>query len=75
MAEILMLLGVLFALTALLVVRLMLKERRSRTDNFDGQQIERHHSAEMRHIRAANTSNAVHNRFIDGGNDWRPRKR
>ncbi|MGN5631326.1 hypothetical protein [Streptomyces sp. AC154] len=75
MVEIFVLLGVLFAVIVFLIVKLMLKERRRSTDNFDGQQIERHHSAEARHTRAANTSVAVHSRFIDGGNDWRPRKR
>ncbi|OKK18673.1 hypothetical protein AMK09_17215 [Streptomyces sp. CB02488] len=71
MVGILVVLGVLFAL----IVKLTLQDRRGPTDNFDGQQIERQHSAEARHTRAANTSVAVHSRFIDGGNDWRPRKR
>ncbi|MFJ6460780.1 hypothetical protein ACIQM0_06935 [Streptomyces sp. NPDC091387] len=75
MAEIFVLLGVLLGVVVFLIVKLTLKERRRPTDNFDGQQIERQHSAEARHIRAANTSIAVHNRFVDGGNDWRPRKR
>ncbi|MFJ1895273.1 MULTISPECIES: hypothetical protein [unclassified Streptomyces] len=75
MTEVLAVLGVLFAVVVLLIVKLVLQERRRPTDNFDGQQIERQHSAEARHTRAANTSVAVHNRFIDGGNDWRPRKR
>ncbi len=75
MAEIFAVLGVLFAVIVFLIVKLTLQGRRRRTDNFDGQQIERQHSAEARHTRAANTSVAVHNRFIDGGNDWRPRKR
>ncbi|MCX5139840.1 MULTISPECIES: hypothetical protein [unclassified Streptomyces] len=75
MTEVLVVLGLLFTTIVFLVVKLTLKERRRRTENFDGQQIERHHSAEIRDIRAANTSIAVHNRLIDGGNDWRPRKR
>ncbi|MFD7427505.1 hypothetical protein [Streptomyces sp. NPDC059814] len=74
MAEIFVLFGVLLGVVVFLIVKLVLKERRRPTDNFDGQQIERQHSAEARHIRAANTSIAVHNRFVDGGNDWRPRK-
>ncbi|MFJ4896516.1 MULTISPECIES: hypothetical protein [unclassified Streptomyces] len=75
MVEILVVLGVLFAVIVALIVKLVLQGRRGPTDNFDGQQIERQHSAEARHTRAANTSVAVHSRFIDGGNDWRPRKR
>ncbi|MEU8701524.1 hypothetical protein AB0C61_28465 [Streptomyces sp. NPDC048680] len=75
MAEIFVLLGVLLGVVVFLIVKLTLKERRRPTDNFDGQQIERQRSAQARHIRAANTSIAVHNRFVDGGNDWRPRKR
>ncbi|MCX4772997.1 hypothetical protein OG322_27960 [Streptomyces sp. NBC_01260] len=75
MTEIFVLLGVLLSVIVFLIVKLVLKERRRPTDNFDGQQIEREHSAEARHVRAANTSIAVHNRFLDGGNDWRPRKR
>ncbi|MFF3264660.1 hypothetical protein [Streptomyces sp. NPDC002932] len=75
MVEILVVLGVLFAVIVALIVKLTLQDRRGPTDNFDGQQIERQHSAEARHTRAANTSVAVHSRFIDGGNDWRPRKR
>ncbi|MFF3175120.1 hypothetical protein ACFVQ0_21150 [Streptomyces sp. NPDC057900] len=75
MAEVVAVLGVLFAVVVFLIVKLTLRSRRGQTDNFDGQQIEREHSAEARNIRAANTSVAVHNRFIDGGNDWRPRKR
>lgn len=75
MAEILVLFGALFAVIVFLIVKLILKERRRPTDNFDGQQIERLHSAEARHVRAANTSVAVHNRFVDGGNDWRPGRR
>ncbi|WNI25113.1 hypothetical protein [Streptomyces sp. ITFR-16] len=75
MTEVLAVLGVLVGTIVFLIVRLTLKERRRRTENFDGQQNERHHSAEIRNIRAANTSIAVHNRFIDGGNDWRPGKR
>lgn len=74
MAEIFVLFGVLLGVVVFLIVKLVLKERRRPTDNFDGRQIERQHSAEARHIRAANTSIAVHNRFVDGGNDWRPRK-
>ncbi|MEV0782607.1 hypothetical protein AB0I52_06395 [Streptomyces sp. NPDC050423] len=74
MVEIFVLFGALLSVVVFLIVKLILKERRRPTDNFDGQQIERHHSAEARHIRAANTSVAVHNRFIDGGNDWRPKK-
>ncbi|MEV0914634.1 hypothetical protein AB0I93_10260 [Streptomyces sp. NPDC049967] len=75
MVGILVVLGVLFAVIVALIVKLTLQDRRGPTDNFDGQQIERQHSAEARHTRAANTSVAVHSRFIDGGNDWRPRKR
>lgn len=75
MAGILGVLGVLFAVIVILIVKLMLRGRGRATENFDGQQIEREHSAEARHTRAANTSVAVHSRFIDGGNDWRPRKR
>ncbi|MEU8625721.1 hypothetical protein [Streptomyces sp. NPDC048669] len=75
MVEIAVLFGMLLSVVVFLIVKLVLKERRRPTDNFDGQQIERHHSAEARHIRAANTSVAVHNRFLDGGNDWRPKKR
>lgn len=75
MTEIFVLLGVLLSVIVFLIVKLVLKERRRPTDNFDGQQIEREHSAEARHVRAANTSIAVHSRFLDGGNDWRPRKR
>ncbi|WP_326735835.1 hypothetical protein [Streptomyces sp. NBC_01022] len=74
MTEVLVLLGLLFFTIVSLIVKLTLKERRRRTENFDGQQIERHHSAEIRNIRAANTSIAVHNRFLDGGNDHLPRK-
>ncbi|WP_406449457.1 hypothetical protein OG782_10090 [Streptomyces sp. NBC_00876] len=73
MTEVLVLLGLLLATIVFLIVRLTRRQRR--TENFDGQQIERHHSAEIRNIRAANTSIAVHNRLIDGGNDWRPGKR
>ncbi|MFG2670301.1 hypothetical protein [Streptomyces sp. NPDC048445] len=75
MVGILVVLGVLFAVIVALIVKLTLQDRRGPTDNFDGQQIERQHSAEARHTRAANTSVAVHSRFIDGGNDWRLRKR
>lgn len=75
MTELFVLLGSLFTTIALLIGKLMLKERRRRTDNFDGQEIERHHSAEIRNIRAANTSIAVHNRMFDGGRDHMPRKR
>ncbi|MFJ3587042.1 hypothetical protein ACIQUY_02520 [Streptomyces sp. NPDC090231] len=75
MVGILVVLGVLFAVIVALIVKLTLQDRRGPTDNFDGQQIERQHSAEARHTRAANSSVAVHSRFIDGGNDWRPRKR
>lgn len=75
MVEILVVVGLLFAVIVALIVKLTLQDRRGPTDNFDGQQIERQHSAEARHTRAANTSVAVHSRFIDGGNDWRPRKR
>lgn len=75
MTEVLAVLGGLLGTIVFLIVRLTLKDRRRRTENFDGQQIERHHSAEIRNIRAANTSIAVHNRLIDGGNDWRPPKR
>ncbi|MEU8676020.1 hypothetical protein [Streptomyces sp. NPDC048560] len=74
MTEVLVLLGTLLALTMLLVVKVSLRARR-RTQNFDGQEIERHHSAEAREIRAANTSIAVHNRFIDGGRDHRQPRR
>ncbi|MEU1351828.1 hypothetical protein ACFYPA_13260 [Streptomyces sp. NPDC005775] len=75
MTEVFVLVGLLLFTIVFLVVKLMLKERRRPTDNFDGQEIERHHSAQIRETRAANTSIAVHNRFIDGGNDYRPRKR
>lgn len=75
MTEVFVVIGLLLSTIVFLIVKLMLKERRRRTDNFDGQEIERHHSAEIRNIRAANTSIAVHNRFVDGGNDYRPRKR
>ncbi|WP_326595245.1 hypothetical protein [Streptomyces brevispora] len=75
MTEVLLVPGVLFVVIVFLIVKVMLRERRSRTDNFDGQQIERQHSAQARDVRAANSSIAVHNRFVDGGNDWRPGKR
>lgn len=75
MAEVVAVLGVLFAVIVILIVKLTLRSGRGPTDNFDGQQIEREHSAEARNIRAANTSVAVHNRFFDGGNDWRPGRR
>lgn len=75
MYAVLTLLGLLLGTIVLLIVKLTLQQRRRRTDNFDGQQIERHHSAEIRDIRAANRSIAVHNRLVDGGNDYRPRKR
>lgn len=75
MTEVFALVGLLVFAIVFLVVKLLLKERRRRTDNFDGQEIERHRSAEIREIRAANTSIAVHNRFLDGGNDYRPGKR
>lgn len=73
MTEVLVLLGTLLALIVLLVVRVGLRSRR-RTQNFDGLEIERRHSAEIRETRAANTSVAVHNRFIDGGRDHGPRR-
>ncbi|MET7647322.1 hypothetical protein ABZS83_27590 [Streptomyces sp. NPDC005426] len=75
MTEIFVLFGLLFVTIGFLVVKLLLKERRRRTENFEGRQIERHHSAQIRDIRAANTSIAVHNRLFDGGNDHGPRKR
>ncbi|MER6119331.1 hypothetical protein [Streptomyces sp. NPDC001743] len=75
MTEVFVVVGLLLATVVTLVVKLTLKERRGRTDNFEGQEIERHHSAEIRNIRAANTSVAVHNRFFDGDNDYRPGKR
>ncbi|WP_330238541.1 hypothetical protein [Streptomyces sp. NBC_00525] len=74
MHAVLGLMGLLSALIVLLIVRVNLRQRR-RTDNFDGQEIERQHSAEIRNIRAANSSNAVHNSFVNGGNDYRPRRR
>ncbi|MFC9246527.1 hypothetical protein ACFT7S_21805 [Streptomyces sp. NPDC057136] len=74
MTAVLVLLGTLFSLIVLLVVRVSLRARR-RTQNFDGLEIERHHSAEIRETRAANTSIAVHNRFIDGGRDHRSPRR
>lgn len=66
MASVLVLLGGLLALIVALVVRLQLKARR-RTENFDGQEIERQARDAIRHTRANNTSAAVHNRFLDGG--------
>ncbi|MER7723731.1 hypothetical protein [Streptomyces sp. NPDC096323] len=75
MTEVFVVFGLLLSTIIALVVKLMLKERRRRTENFDGQQIERHHSSEIRNIRAANTSVAVHNRLFDGGNDHGPRRR
>lgn len=74
MTDVLVVLGILLATIVFLIVRVSLKHRR-RTENFDGQQIERQHSADIREIKAANKSIAVHNRLIDGGNDWTPRKR
>lgn len=75
MTDVLVVLGVLFGTIVFLIVKLVLRDRRRRTENFDGQQVERHHSAEIHDIRAASTSIAVHSRFIDGGNDYRPQKR
>jgi hypothetical protein len=66
MAHVLVLLGGLLALIVALVVKLQLKSRR-RTENFEGQQIERQHREAIRHTRANNTSVAVHNRLYDGG--------
>jgi hypothetical protein len=66
MAGVLTLLGGLLALIVALVVKLQLKWRR-RTENFEGQQIERQHREAIRHTRAHNTSAAVHGRFFDGG--------
>ncbi|THA60251.1 hypothetical protein E6P78_27410 [Streptomyces sp. A0958] len=74
MHAVLILLGLLLSAVVFLIAKLTSQQRRRRTDNFDGQEIERHHSAEIRNIRAANTSVAVHNRFVDGGNDYRYRK-
>ncbi|MFC8256244.1 hypothetical protein ACFUNF_00900 [Streptomyces sp. NPDC057291] len=64
MASVLVLLGGLLALIVALVVRLQLKARR-RTENFDGQEIERQAREAIRHTRANNTSAAVHNRFLE----------
>ncbi|PZT74761.1 hypothetical protein [Streptomyces sp. AC1-42W] len=74
MHAVLGLMGLLSALIVLLIVRVNLRQRR-RTHNFDGQEIERQHSAEIRNIRAANSSNAVHNSFFNGGDDYRARRR
>ncbi|WP_405897449.1 hypothetical protein OG242_07815 [Streptomyces sp. NBC_00727] len=73
MHAVLILLGLLLSAIVLLVVKVNMRHRR-RTHNLDGQEIERHHSAEIRNIRAANTSVAVHNSFANGGNDYRPRR-
>ncbi len=70
MTSVLVLLGGLLTLIVALVVKLQLKARR-RTENFDGQEIERQARDAIRHTRANNTSAAVHNRFLDGGGDRR----
>ncbi|TRV82112.1 hypothetical protein FKN01_02270 [Streptomyces sp. 130] len=74
MHAVLIVFGVLFGAILCLVVKVSLRRRR-RTHNFDGQEIERHHSAEIRHVRAAHRSNAVHNGFVNGGNEYRPGRR
>ncbi|MDX2727751.1 MULTISPECIES: hypothetical protein [Streptomyces] len=71
MASVLVLLGGLLALIVALVVKLQLKARR-RTENFDGQEIERQARDAIRQTRADNSSAAVHNRFLDGGSGRRP---
>lgn len=73
MHAVLIVFGLLLSTIVFLIVKVSLRQRR-RTHNFDGQEIERHHSAEIRHIRAANRSNAVHNGFVNGGNEYRPRR-
>ncbi|GAA2987497.1 hypothetical protein K388_02146 [Streptomyces sp. KhCrAH-43] len=74
MHAVLVLLGLLLSAIVFLIVKVNLRHRR-RTHNFDGQEIERHHSAEARNVRAANTSVAVHNNFVNGGNEYRPGRR
>ncbi|MEU2020858.1 hypothetical protein ABZ565_01570 [Streptomyces sp. NPDC016469] len=74
MYAVLIVFGLLLSTIVFLIVKVNLRQRR-RTHNFDGQEIERHHSAEIRHIRAANTSVAVHNSFVNGGNEYRPGRR
>ncbi|MFE9960982.1 hypothetical protein [Streptomyces sp. NPDC005525] len=59
MASVLALLGGLLALIVALVVKLQLKARR-RTENFDGQEIERRARDAIRQTRADNSSAAVH---------------
>jgi len=74
MHTVLIVFGLLLGVIVLLIVKVSVRHRR-RTHNFDGQEIERHHSAEIRNVRAANTSVAVHNSFVNGGNEYRPGKR
>ncbi|OKJ76575.1 hypothetical protein [Streptomyces sp. CB02460] len=71
MYAVLIVFGLLLSSIVFLIVKVNLRHRR-RTHNFDGQEIERRHSAEIRNIRAANTSVAIHNGFVNGGNEYRP---
>ncbi|WP_328899887.1 hypothetical protein OHR86_07855 [Streptomyces sp. NBC_00441] len=73
MYAVLIVLGLLLSTVVFLIVKVSLRHRR-RTHTFEGQEIERHHSAEIRNVRAAHTSVAVHNSFVNGGNEYRPRR-
>ncbi|MEV0492759.1 hypothetical protein [Streptomyces atratus] len=64
MAAVFVLLGGLLTVIVALVVKL---QSRRRTENFEGQEIERQHREAIRHTRANNTSAAVHGRFHDSG--------
>ncbi|MCX0243529.1 hypothetical protein [Streptomyces drozdowiczii] len=74
MHAVLIVFGLLLSTIVCLIVKVNLRHRR-RTHNFDGQEIERQHSAEIRNVRAANNSVAVHNSFVNGGNEYRPGRR
>ncbi|MCX4677760.1 hypothetical protein OG413_21025 [Streptomyces sp. NBC_01433] len=68
MTELLVLFGGLMTLVVVLIVKLLVRSRR-RTENLDGLEIERQHREGIRHIKAANHSASVHNRFFDGGRE------
>ncbi|MFF7336808.1 hypothetical protein ACFZAT_05645 [Streptomyces sp. NPDC008163] len=74
MFAVLIVFGLLLSAIVFLIVKVNLRHRR-RTHAFEGQEIERQYSAEIRNIRAANTSVAIHNGFVNGGNEYRPGRR